>query len=86
MSDKRFLQKGWTKTLAHLVEECGEVLAAAGKTQRWGLWSVNPLLPTEEQETNYKWLMREIEALEKAIGRFKVEIKKVAKKRGYTDG
>ena len=28
--------------LGYLVEECGEVLAAVGKTQRWGLESFNP--------------------------------------------
>ncbi len=51
MSDPRFLQDGFEKQLAHLIEECGEVLAAAGKTQRFGLDSVNPLLPKEKQET-----------------------------------
>ena len=69
MSDKRFLQKGFTKQLAHLVEECGEVLSAAGKTQRWGLDSVNPLLPPSEQETNGDWLLRELQDLKAAIWR-----------------
>ena len=67
--DKRFLQDGFDKRLAHVVEECGEVLAAAGKTQRWGPWSVNPLLPTEQQETNVAWLWRELEDLKLAISR-----------------
>jgi NTP pyrophosphatase (non-canonical NTP hydrolase) len=69
MSDPRFLQDGFEKQLAHLVEECGEVLAAAGKTQRWGVNSVNPLLPPEQQETNGDWLFREIVDLDEAIGR-----------------
>ena len=38
--------------LGYFVEECGEVLAAVGKTQRWGLESVNPELPSDQQETN----------------------------------
>lgn len=69
--DNRFLQEGFEKRLSHLIEECGEVLAAAGKTQRWGLYSVNPLLPPEQQETNKTWLEREMADLELAIDRLK---------------
>ena len=54
--------------VAYLVEECGEVLAAAGKTLRWGLDSCNPELPPEERETNRDWLRRELVDLERAIG------------------
>ncbi len=53
--------------LGYLVEECGEVLAAVGKTQRWGLGSVNPELPPEQQETNRDWLLRELGDLERAM-------------------
>ncbi len=69
MSDPRFLQEGFENQLAHLVEECGEVLAAAGKTQRWGWASVNPLIPESERETNVVWLLRELNDLKEAIGR-----------------
>ena len=69
MSDQRFLQTGFDKQLAHVVEECGEVLAAAGKTQRWGRDSVNPLLPVDQQETNEAWLRREIADLDGALKR-----------------
>lgn len=69
MSDRRFLQEGFDKQLAHVVEECGEVLAAAGKTQRWGRKSVNPLIPEDAQETNESWLVRELRDLDEAIGR-----------------
>lgn len=69
MSDKRFLQSGFSKQLSHVVEECGEVLAAIGKTQRWGLKSVNPLLPEDEQEPNEDWLRRELDDLLDAIER-----------------
>lgn len=55
--------------LGYLVEECGEVLAAAGKSLRWGLLSVNPEIPTSEQETNAEWLARELDDLEAAIAR-----------------
>lgn len=53
--------------LGYLVEECGEVLAAVGKTQRWGLDSVNPELPQEEQEPNRAWVLRELRDLTRAI-------------------
>ena len=69
MSDPRFLQDGFDKRLSHAIEEAGEFLAAAGKTQRWGLHSVNPLLPAAEQETNEAWLLREMEDLIHALGR-----------------
>jgi NTP pyrophosphatase (non-canonical NTP hydrolase) len=57
------------QALGYLVEECGEVLAAVGKTQRWGLASVNPDLPVEKQETNRDWILRELEDLSGAIDR-----------------
>ncbi len=53
--------------LGYLVEECGEVLAATGKTLRWGLESSNPELPVEERETNRDWLRRELVDLKRAI-------------------
>ncbi len=74
MSDFRFLQEGFDKQLAHVIEECGEVLAAAGKTQRWGRDSVNPLLPPEQQETNEAWLLRELDDLQEAIQRLQLTI------------
>ena len=69
MSDPRFLQEGFEKQLAHAIEECGEFLSAAGKTQRWGVDSVNPLLPESEQERNADWLKREAVDVQEAIGR-----------------
>lgn len=69
MSDKRFLQKGFDKRLAHAIEECGEFLAAAGKTQRWGVHSVNPLLKPCDQESNLVWLLREMRDVQEAFDR-----------------
>jgi hypothetical protein len=51
----------------YLIEECGEVLAAAGKTLRWGEMSANPELPPEKREFNVTWLCREMNDLENAI-------------------
>lgn len=74
MVDYRFLQAGFDKQLSHLIEECGELLAAAGKTQRWGKKSVNPLLPTDQQETNIEWLKREMHDVELALTRLRLAI------------
>lgn len=69
MSDPRFLQSGFDNQLAHFIEECGEALAAAGKTQRWGPMSSNPLLPEAQRETNLVWLRREMADVREAIDR-----------------
>lgn len=69
MSDIRYLQDGFEKRLAHAIEECGEFLAAAGKTQRWGVWSYNPLLPSSQQESNIAWLIREMQDVVDAVER-----------------
>ena len=69
MSDPRFLQDGFEKRLAHAIEECGEFLAAAGKTQRWGPQSSNPLIHPAARETNINWLKRELEDARKAFDR-----------------
>lgn len=53
----------------YLVEECGEVMHAAGKTLRWGESSVNPEIPEHARETNLVWLRRELEDLRGAIDR-----------------
>lgn len=83
MSDPRFLQDGFDKRLSHLIEECGEVLAAAGKTQRWGAFSVNPLLPESKQETNLVWLRRELNDLYEAMVRLDLAMRERAVKVGY---
>ncbi len=69
MADPRFFQEGFDKVLIHVIEECGEVLAAAGKTLRFGPESYNPLLPEEDRELNIDWLLREITDLQWALKR-----------------
>lgn len=64
-----YLRPGFDFALAHAVEEAGEFLAAAGKSQRWGRLSVNPELPRHEQETNISWLMTEMCDLRGALDR-----------------
>ena len=74
MTDQKYLRRGFDFCLAHVIEECGEVLAAAGKTQRWGRSSVNPELPPAQQETNEVWLRRELNDLRSAIDRLLSEM------------
>lgn len=73
--DARFLKPGDAHfALAHVAEECGELCAAIGKTLRWGLDSVNPLLPVAEQETNAAWVIREMADLRSALDRLEAEM------------
>jgi NTP pyrophosphatase (non-canonical NTP hydrolase) len=60
--------------LGYVVEECGEVLAAIGKAQRWGLGSCNPELPIPEREYNRDWVLRELEDLSGAILRLRTHL------------
>lgn len=70
MSDPAYLKPNDVNfCLSHVIEECGEVLSAAGKSQRWGLDSVDPTVPKSEQETNEAWLRRELNDLLESIPR-----------------
>jgi hypothetical protein len=53
----------------YLIEECGEVCHAAGKTLRWGEMSVNPELRPCDQVTNLAWLRKEMADLRQALDR-----------------
>jgi hypothetical protein len=65
MSNPKYKHEG--SRIGKFIEECGEALAAAGKTVRFGWDSVNPDLPSHAQETNRDWLHREIDDLEESI-------------------
>jgi len=68
MSHPDYVDKG--NPLGKFIEECGEALAAAGKTVRFGWKSFNPL-PGASKETNEEWLAREVSDVEEAIQRLK---------------
>jgi hypothetical protein len=78
MTDKRFIQIGFDRVLSHSIEEAGEFLTAAGKTQRWGGRSINPIydeVPDGSRgEMNGRWLWREIQDLESVLKRLKKEM------------
>ena len=65
--DKAYEPSNFKQKIGYLIEECGEVLAAAGKTVRWGIDSFNPESPSCDRETNKKWLLRELKDLKRAI-------------------
>lgn len=69
---KDYEPKTRDQALAHVVEEAGEMLAAAGKIQRFGWDSVNPELAPRCQETNARWLEREMRDLTLAISKFEM--------------
>ena len=69
MSHERYLPMTLPNKLAHLAEEAGEVVAAVGKTLRFGLDSESPELPEGIREKNRVWLKREIEDLKRAIAK-----------------
>lgn len=79
MVDARFLRPGFSFALAHAVEECGEFLAAAGKTQRWGPASYDPTIPPEQREPNLDWLEREASDLRGALDRLDAAIAKAGR-------
>ena len=74
MSHPQFLPDTAIACLGHAVEEAGEFLAAAGKIQRFGFMSVNPLLPPAERETNLAWLRREAADLRQALDRLDAKL------------
>lgn len=72
MSDARYIRDDFDHCLAHVGEECGELVAAIGKTQRWGWQSINPELTARDplyRETNINWVQREMRDLREAMDR-----------------
>lgn len=67
---EEFIREDYDSSLAHLLEECGEVVQIIGKIYRFGLYSYNPLVPESDQKSNVALLHEEIEDLQAAIGRY----------------
>ena len=75
--DPKYMRHGVDFAVGCVVEECGELQAALGKTLRWGWHSVNPELPPAEQETNLVWVRREMEDVRLALQRLEAELAKL---------
>ena len=67
--------KSPVERLGYLIEECSEVLVAAGKAVRWGYDGYNPELPEDKRDTNAEWLKRELDDLDEAIRRVRQDLK-----------
>ena len=67
MTDQKYMHEGLEFARNKLIEECGELIAALGKTGRWGWASFNPELTEGEREINRDWVMREMEDVRGAI-------------------
>jgi NTP pyrophosphatase (non-canonical NTP hydrolase) len=73
--DEKYLPKTTPKKLAHLIEECGEVMHAVGKALRFGLdKSLHP-----HGESNREWILRELDDLQLAILAVRVALDDVEK-------
>ncbi len=74
---KRYAPKTMKAKLGLVVEECGEVLAAIGKAQRWGLESFNPeIRDLIDRETNRDWILRELDDLDRASALLRAALKR----------
>ncbi len=74
--DPKYFKDDLSSILAHTAEECGEVVAAIGKTQRFGLDSYNPKLAPEDRVTNKQWLLSELADLKMQISRLEASLLK----------
>lgn len=64
----KYLPTTFQAKLGWLIEECGEVQAAVGKSLRHGIGSSNPELGAHEtREFNGDWILRELNDLKMAI-------------------
>lgn len=75
MTDQRYMRPGLDFARGKAIEECGELLAALGKSLRWGWTSVNPELPPEQQEMNVDWVLREMADVRGALDNLEREIR-----------
>lgn len=74
MTDQKYMRPGLNFAAGKAIEEAGELMAALGKTIRWGWYSVNPELPRAQQETNLVWVKREMADLRGALDNLEHEL------------
>ncbi len=76
MTDPKYMRPGLDFARGKAIEELGELLAALGKSLRWGWESYNPELPRAEQETNAGWAYREMADVRGALDNLEREMDK----------
>ena len=74
MTDQKYMRPGLPFAMGKAVEEAGELLAAMGKAMRWGWDSVNPELPPAQQESNQRWVRREMQDVRDALDNLEREM------------
>jgi hypothetical protein len=74
MTDQKYMRPGLPFAVGKAIEECGEFCAALGKSLRWGWDSVNPELPVSQQESNQRWVRREMADLRHALDNLEREM------------
>jgi hypothetical protein len=74
VTDQKYMRPGLDFAVGKAIEEAGELMAALGKTLRWGWNSVNPELPEAQQEPNASWVRREIADLRGALDNLEREM------------
>jgi hypothetical protein len=67
MTDLKYMRPGLEFARNKLIEECGELIQALGKTGRWGWDSYDPTVPESERESNELWVVREARDVEHAL-------------------
>jgi len=74
MTDPRYMRPGLDFARGNAIEELGELLAALGKSLRWGWRSYNPELPRDQRETNADWIRREMADVRGALDNLEKEM------------
>ena len=72
----QYIQEGLQHARGRAIEECGELIAALGKSVRFGWLACNPELPADKQEANFEWVARELGDVMDALSRLKNEMRK----------
>jgi hypothetical protein len=80
----RYKPQQLVKNLGFLVEECGEVQAAVGKTLRHGLDALNPEVPVDQCESHRDWILRGLDDLDLAINIVRRALRKAPARKGVT--
>lgn len=76
MTDPKYMRPGLDFARGKAMEEAGELVAALGKSLRWGWDSFNPELPRTERESNAHWVRREMKDVREALDNLEREMDK----------
>ncbi len=76
MTDPKYMRPGLDFARGKVIEECGELCAALGKSLRWGWLSENPEIPRAERITNLVWVRAEMQDVRDALDNLEREITK----------